>query len=85
MNIDFWNFIELTLTSSTTWFVFFIVVAAPLLSWRIIRDFSEVLASFDVKLNSKEKKICRKFLNTVFFAVSITFLFFHLYVRLFNA
>ena len=81
----FLNFLGDVFTSSTTWIVFYLAIVSPMLSWMIVKEFSKVLKCFNIKLDENEKKICRKLLNTLFFSVCVTFLFFHLYVRLFNA
>lgn len=84
MNIDFQALLLDVLFSSTTWFAFFLFVVSPILSIQIVRDVSQVLEIHNILLQEKEKKLWRKLLTTIFGALSITFLFFHLYVRLFR-
>ena len=85
MSVEFKNIVTEILFSPTTWLLFFLIVMSPILSMHIVRDLSNALGARSILIQEKEKKLWRKFLRTIFFAMCIIFLFFHLYIRLFNA
>lgn len=56
--------------------------ATRVFSFVIVRDLSHVVECFNIKLNDKDKKLFRKFLNTIFIVFFVIFVFFLSLVRL---